>query len=49
MPKTGDAQSYAEAHQESLGAMKQVSYRTDIIGGVPIITATQVRIPPSLL
>ncbi|XP_062330140.1 pleckstrin homology domain-containing family A member 1 isoform X4 [Osmerus eperlanus] len=41
VPKSGDPQSYTEAHQESLGAMKQVSYRTDIIGGVPIITATQ--------
>uniref|UniRef100_A0A3Q3W3X4 PH domain-containing protein n=1 Tax=Mola mola TaxID=94237 RepID=A0A3Q3W3X4_MOLML len=27
--------------QEVLGAMKQVSYKTEIIGGVPIITATQ--------
>lgn len=28
---------------EVLGAMKQVSYKTEIIGGVPIITTTQVR------
>uniref|UniRef100_A0A8C4ZVI8 Pleckstrin homology domain containing, family A (phosphoinositide binding specific) member 1b n=1 Tax=Gadus morhua TaxID=8049 RepID=A0A8C4ZVI8_GADMO len=27
--------------QDLLGAMKQVSYKTEIIGGVPIITATQ--------
>uniref|UniRef100_A0A3Q0TDP3 Pleckstrin homology domain containing A1 n=1 Tax=Amphilophus citrinellus TaxID=61819 RepID=A0A3Q0TDP3_AMPCI len=27
--------------QEMLGTMKQISYKTEIIGGVPIITATQ--------
>ncbi|KAM9425567.1 pleckstrin homology domain-containing family A member 1 isoform 3-T3 [Pholidichthys leucotaenia] len=30
-----------ETPQEVLGAMKQVSYKTEIIGGVPIITTTQ--------
>ncbi|TKS89351.1 Pleckstrin -like proteiny domain-containing family A member 1 [Collichthys lucidus] len=32
-----------ETPQEALGATKQVSYKTEIIGGVPIITATQER------
>ncbi|KAK2820140.1 hypothetical protein Q5P01_023099 [Channa striata] len=36
VPKQG-----AQTPQEVLGAMKQVSTRTEIIGGVPIITATQ--------
>ncbi|XP_028287691.1 pleckstrin homology domain-containing family A member 1 isoform X2 [Parambassis ranga] len=42
VPKPGEGHSaQAETPQEILGAMKQVSYRTEIIGGVPIITATQ--------
>ncbi|XP_060795244.1 pleckstrin homology domain-containing family A member 1 isoform X1 [Neoarius graeffei] len=43
VPKSGDqsGQNPAEACVEVLGAMKQVSYKTEIIGGVPIITPTQ--------
>ncbi|XP_039991112.1 pleckstrin homology domain-containing family A member 1-like isoform X2 [Xiphias gladius] len=42
VPKPGEGHTaHAETSQEVLGAMKQVSYRTEIIGGVPIITATQ--------
>uniref|UniRef100_UPI0037E89B01 pleckstrin homology domain-containing family A member 1-like isoform X2 n=1 Tax=Semicossyphus pulcher TaxID=241346 RepID=UPI0037E89B01 len=42
VPKPGEGQTAnAETPQEGLGAMKQVSYKTEIIGGVPIITATQ--------
>ncbi|KAK3559927.1 hypothetical protein QTP86_026957 [Hemibagrus guttatus] len=43
VPKSGDpsGQNPAEACVEVLGAMKQVSYKTEIIGGVPIITTTQ--------
>ncbi|KAG7325321.1 hypothetical protein KOW79_011637 [Hemibagrus wyckioides] len=43
VPKSGDpsGQNQAEACVEVLGAMKQVSYKTEIIGGVPIITTTQ--------
>ncbi|XP_041670981.1 pleckstrin homology domain-containing family A member 1 isoform X3 [Cheilinus undulatus] len=42
VPKPGEGQTAnAETPQEVLGAMKQVSYKTEIIGGVPIITATQ--------
>ncbi|KAM4715445.1 pleckstrin homology domain-containing family A member 1-like isoform 2-T2 [Anableps anableps] len=42
VPKSGESQlAYVETPQEVLGAMKQVSYKTEIIGGVPIITATQ--------
>ncbi|XP_072522885.1 pleckstrin homology domain-containing family A member 1 isoform X1 [Salminus brasiliensis] len=43
VPKLGDhsVQNPAEACVEVLGAMKQVSYKTEIIGGVPIITPTQ--------
>ncbi|XP_035998206.1 pleckstrin homology domain-containing family A member 1 isoform X2 [Fundulus heteroclitus] len=42
VPKCGESQpAYAETPQEVLGAMKQVSYKTEIVGGVPIITATQ--------
>lgn len=40
VPKSGE-QNPAEACVEVLGAMKQVSYKTEIIGGVPIITPTQ--------
>ncbi|GAA6226533.1 pleckstrin homology domain-containing family A member 1-like isoform X2 [Lates japonicus] len=42
VPKPGEGHTtHAETPQEVLGAMKQVSYKTEIIGGVPIITATQ--------
>uniref|UniRef100_A0A665W4G5 Pleckstrin homology domain-containing family A member 1-like n=1 Tax=Echeneis naucrates TaxID=173247 RepID=A0A665W4G5_ECHNA len=42
VPKPGEANAiHPESSQEGLGAMKQVSYKTEIIGGVPIITATQ--------
>ncbi|KAK2866177.1 hypothetical protein Q7C36_002233 [Tachysurus vachellii] len=43
VPKSGDpsGQNPAEACVDVLGAMKQVSYKTEIIGGVPIITTTQ--------
>ncbi|TUD36250.1 Pleckstrin homology domain-containing family A member 1 [Bagarius yarrelli] len=43
VPKSGEqgGQNPAEACVEVLGAMKQVSYKTEIIGGVPIITTTQ--------
>ncbi|KAM6964023.1 pleckstrin homology domain-containing family A member 1-like isoform 2-T3 [Tautogolabrus adspersus] len=42
VPKPGEGHTaHAETPQEASGAMKQVSYKTEIIGGVPIITATQ--------
>lgn len=42
VPKPGEGHNtHAETPQELLGTMKQVSYKTEIIGGVPIITATQ--------
>uniref|UniRef100_A0A3B1JBX3 Pleckstrin homology domain containing A1 n=1 Tax=Astyanax mexicanus TaxID=7994 RepID=A0A3B1JBX3_ASTMX len=43
VPKSGEhsVQNPAEACVEVLGTMKQVSYKTEIIGGVPIITPTQ--------
>lgn len=42
VPKPGEGHTaHAEAPQEALGAVKQVSYKTEIIGGVPIITPTQ--------
>ncbi|KAM3836138.1 pleckstrin homology domain-containing family A member 1-like, partial [Diretmus argenteus] len=41
VPKSGEGQVNPEAPQDVLGATKQVSYKTEIIGGVPIITATQ--------
>ncbi|XP_061086723.1 pleckstrin homology domain-containing family A member 1 isoform X2 [Conger conger] len=41
VPKSGDVQHSAENLPDVLGAKKQVSYRTEIIGGVPIITPTQ--------
>uniref|UniRef100_A0A3B3RFP4 Pleckstrin homology domain containing A1 n=1 Tax=Paramormyrops kingsleyae TaxID=1676925 RepID=A0A3B3RFP4_9TELE len=40
VPKSGDGQPNLEGPPES---KKQVSYKTEIIGGVPIITPTQVR------
>ncbi|XP_035764675.1 uncharacterized protein LOC102790756 [Neolamprologus brichardi] len=45
VPKPGEGHNtHAETPQELLGTMKQVSYKTEIIGGVPIITATQVTL-----
>ncbi|KAM3860012.1 pleckstrin homology domain-containing family A member 1-like [Diretmus argenteus] len=41
VPKSGEGQVNLEAPQDVLGATTQVSYKTEIIGGVPIITATQ--------
>ncbi|XP_029933082.1 pleckstrin homology domain-containing family A member 1 isoform X4 [Myripristis murdjan] len=41
VPKSADSPSSSEAPQEAQGAAKQISYKTEIIGGVPIITATQ--------
>ncbi|XP_076005770.1 pleckstrin homology domain-containing family A member 1 isoform X1 [Genypterus blacodes] len=41
VPKPGEGHATAETPQEVLGALKQVSYKTEIIGGVPIITTTQ--------
>ncbi|XP_026033621.1 pleckstrin homology domain-containing family A member 1 isoform X5 [Astatotilapia calliptera] len=42
VPKPGEGHNtHAETPQELLGTVKQVSYKTEIIGGVPIITATQ--------
>ncbi|XP_054898612.1 pleckstrin homology domain-containing family A member 1 isoform X3 [Poeciliopsis prolifica] len=42
VPKSGESQAaYVETPQEALCATKQVSYKTEIIGGVPITTATQ--------
>lgn len=41
VPKSGDGQPSLEGPPES---KKQVSYKTEIIGGVPIITPTQVRV-----
>ncbi|XP_030611598.1 pleckstrin homology domain-containing family A member 1 isoform X3 [Archocentrus centrarchus] len=42
VPKPGEGHNtHAETPQELLGTMKQISYKTEIIGGVPIITATQ--------
>lgn len=42
VPKSGDVQHCTENLPDVLGAKKQVSYKTEIIGGVPIITPTQV-------
>ncbi|KAK2876692.1 hypothetical protein Q8A67_020788 [Cirrhinus molitorella] len=43
VPKTGEqvAHNAAEACVDTSGATKQVSYKTEIIAGVPIITTTQ--------
>nr|XP_054605421.1 pleckstrin homology domain-containing family A member 1 isoform X3 [Nothobranchius furzeri] len=42
VPKPGEGHNtYVETPQDVPGAIKQVSYKTEIIGGVPIITATQ--------
>lgn len=34
----------ADPPQEVLGALKHVCYKTEIVGGVPIVRATQVRL-----
>ncbi|XP_039726740.1 pleckstrin homology domain-containing family A member 1 isoform X8 [Pteropus medius] len=43
VPKQSDSQPHSEnvSRQGECGSKKQVSYRTDIVGGVPIITPTQ--------
>ncbi|KAM7381087.1 hypothetical protein PAMA_012092 [Pampus argenteus] len=42
VPKLGESHAAnADTPQDILGAMKQVSYKTEIVGGVPIITTTQ--------
>ncbi|XP_077481874.1 pleckstrin homology domain-containing family A member 1-like [Stigmatopora argus] len=41
VPKLGDG---PDMPQEVLGTLKQVSYKTEIIGGVPIVTATQEQV-----
>uniref|UniRef100_A0A8C5C990 Pleckstrin homology domain-containing family A member 1-like n=1 Tax=Gadus morhua TaxID=8049 RepID=A0A8C5C990_GADMO len=44
VPKPSDGQQNAENQkvlQDVVGSKKQVSYRTEIIGGVPIVTPTQ--------
>ncbi|CAL8254796.1 unnamed protein product [Lota lota] len=44
VPKPCDGQQNAESQkalQEVAGSRKQISYRTEIIGGVPIVTQTQ--------
>lgn len=52
VPKLSDGLHNAE-NQRSLpdvvGTKKQVSYKTEIIGGVPIVTQTQVKLICSLL
>lgn len=48
VPKLSDGQQNAEnqkALPDVVGSKKQVSYKTEIIGGVPIVTQTQVKIP----
>lgn len=50
MPKVLDGQQNTEnqkALPDVVGSKKQVSYRTEIIGGVPIVTPTQVNPPPA--
>ncbi|XP_063163362.1 pleckstrin homology domain-containing family A member 1 isoform X2 [Candoia aspera] len=44
VPKQADSLSHTDnalRHSENLGIKKQMSYRTEIVGGVPIITPTQ--------
>ncbi|KAH0623687.1 hypothetical protein JD844_006737 [Phrynosoma platyrhinos] len=44
VPKQADSLSQSDnpaSHTENLGLKKQMSYRTEIVGGVPIITPTQ--------
>lgn len=48
VPKLPDGQQNAENQKvlpDVVGSKKQVSYKTEIIGGVPIVTQTQVKIP----
>ena len=44
-----DVQSQGALQELAQGPRKQVSYRTEIIGGVPIITQTQVPVVPTQL
>ncbi len=51
VPKLSDGQQNAEnqkALPDVVGPKKQVSYRTEIIGGVPIVTQTQVKREPHI-
>ncbi|XP_061645192.1 pleckstrin homology domain-containing family A member 1-like isoform X3 [Phyllopteryx taeniolatus] len=44
VPKVSDGQQNSKNHkslQDAVGPKKQVSYKTEIIGGVPIVTQTQ--------
>ncbi|XP_034994609.1 pleckstrin homology domain-containing family A member 1 isoform X1 [Zootoca vivipara] len=44
VPKQTDSQAHTDnstRHTENVGLKKQMSYRTEIVGGVPIITPTQ--------
>ncbi|XP_019715741.1 pleckstrin homology domain-containing family A member 1-like isoform X1 [Hippocampus comes] len=44
VPKASDSQQNSENHKsllDAVGPKKQVSYKTEIIGGVPIVTQTQ--------
>nr|XP_057913979.1 pleckstrin homology domain-containing family A member 1-like isoform X5 [Doryrhamphus excisus] len=44
VPKASDGQQNSENHKsllDAVGPKKQVSYKTEIIGGVPIVTQTQ--------
>lgn len=48
VPKLSEGQQNAEnqrALSDVVGSKKQVSYKTEIIGGVPIVTQTQVNPP----
>uniref|UniRef100_A0A8C2JVD9 Pleckstrin homology domain containing, family A (phosphoinositide binding specific) member 1b n=1 Tax=Cyprinus carpio TaxID=7962 RepID=A0A8C2JVD9_CYPCA len=51
VPKSGEqvAHNTTEACVDTSGAMKQVSYKTEIIAGVPITTTTQVTKPHDTL
>lgn len=51
VPKLSDGQQNAEnqkALPDVVGPKKQVSYKTEIIGGVPIVTQTQVNMTHQL-
>nr|XP_043870437.1 pleckstrin homology domain-containing family A member 1-like [Solea senegalensis] len=41
VPKSSEAHTVHDVTQDTPGTLKPVSYKTEIIGGVPIITATQ--------
>lgn len=46
VPKLADGQQHSENPKtlpDVVGPKKQVSYKTEIIGGVPIVTQTQVN------